>query len=431
MRPSVRTLAVHLNDVLVGYLTHYPDDKTIFMVDQTYIDSGSDRPVLSLSMARPNDEDLTQQLLADERHKSSTVKAPPFFSNLLPEGGLRKRIAAELKVHEDREFDLLLALGRDLPGAVVLSLADTPPYMKNRRNRAFTNLPSVPPEMKFSLGGMQLKFSMLQQGERYTLPAGDVLGNFIVKPPSNDFAGLPMIEAAAMETARAVGIDVPEVHLVDPDRIEGLKGLSGVRANEPFYAIRRFDRIDGGGRRHIEDFAQVFNLRVNDKYGRANYEQIGRTLLQYAGGIEDVREMSKRLMFNVLMGNGDAHLKNWSLLYDNPSRPRLAPAYDMVPTVAYTTSDKSIALNMGGLRDFKDISLGTFEKFLHRLGLLDQVRDDIMKTVIDVGRNILVAWEDHFFEMNVPSQLVYAVRNHQELLPLAFELKSDRTTVST
>ena len=55
--------------------------------------------------------------------------------------------------------------------------------------------------------------------------------------------------------------------------------------------------------------------------------------------------MARRLVFNVLMGNGDAHIKNWSLIYDNPLRPRLAPAYDLVSNVAYTTHDTSIALN--------------------------------------------------------------------------------------
>ena len=63
--------------------------------------------------------------------------------------------------------------------------------------------------------------------------------------------------------------------------------------------------------------------------------------------------MARRLVFNVLMGNGDAHIKNWSLIYDNPLRPRLAPAYDLVSTVAYTTHDTSIALNMAGVKRSK------------------------------------------------------------------------------
>ena len=118
---TVIFLEVCLNDLLVGYLTHYPDEKTIFVVDEGYVEYGAQRPILSLSLARPNDEEATRALLLDDRHKFSSVKAPPFFSNLLPEGGLRKSIAQRLKIHEDREFLLLLALGEDLPGAVTVS----------------------------------------------------------------------------------------------------------------------------------------------------------------------------------------------------------------------------------------------------------------------------------------------------------------------
>jgi len=423
MTAVIRSLEVRLNDVLVGYLTHFPDEKTLFVVDQSYFDYGSGRPILSLSLGRPGDEDVTQALLRDERHKSSFVKAPPFFSNLLPEGGLRRRIAAELKTHEDREFDMLVALGRDLPGGAVLTPAETPELIKNHRGSAFAAVPSVPPELKFSLGGMQMKFSMLRKNDRFTLPSAmEELGDYIVKPPSNDYEGLPMIEAASMTLARAVGIEVPDVMLVEPEQID-LKNLSGFREGEPFYAVQRFDRTSNAGRRHIEDFAQVFNLRTNQKYGHANYELIGRTLLQYAGGIEDVREMARRLAFNVLMGNGDAHVKNWSLLYEDPRRPRLAPAYDLVPTIAYMPTDQTVALNMGGIRDFKEISLETFDKFLQRIGLLDRVRKDVIDTVVDTGRNILVAWEDYFFEMGVPSQLSYQVKAHQRGLRLAFDVQ--------
>jgi serine/threonine-protein kinase HipA len=210
---------------------------------------------------------------------------------------------------------------------------------------------------------------------------------------------------------------------VEPERIDGLKNLSGYREGEPFYAVQRFDRTGNGGRRHIEDFAQVFNLRTHQKYGQANYEQIGRTLLQYAGGVEDVREFARRLAFNVLMGNGDAHVKNWSLIYDDPSHPRLAPAYDLVPTIAYMTTDQTIALNMGGTRNFKEISLETFDNFLRRIGLLDQVRKNVIDTVVDTGRNILTAWENFFVEMNVPSELTDQVKKHQRSLRLASDIQ--------
>lgn len=420
---TVSTLEVRLNDLLVGYLTHYPDEKTVFVVDGGYVDYGAQRPILSLSLSRPNDEETTRALLLDDRHKSASVKAPPFFSNLLPEGGLRKSIAQRLKVHGDREFLLLSALGGDLPGAVILSAVDTPAHLRHRRGSA-----AVAPtaddlqELKFSLGGMQMKFSMLRQGERFTVAGGKKLGNYIVKPPSKDFESLPMIEAATMETARAAGMAVPEVQLLAPDKIHGLPNMAGFRQGEPFYAIRRFDR-SASGRIHVEDFAQVFNLRPHQKYDRVNYDMIGRALLRYAGGLPDLKEMARRLVLNVLMGNGDAHVKNWSLIYDNPLRPRLAPAYDLVSTVAYTSHDTFVALNMAGVKRFQAITLDTFAALFSRIGIVDQVREEVMEDVKASGRRILDLWRSQFQTTGVPRHLIEKVEMHQAELPLARNLR--------
>ncbi len=418
---AVNTLEVRLNDLLVGYLTHYPDEKTVFVVDEGYIDYGAQRPILSLSLSRPNDEEATRALLLDDRHKSASVKAPPFFSNLLPEGGLRKSIAQRLKVHEDREFLLLTALGGDLPGAVILAAAETPDHLRRRRGSVVAPTADDLRELKFSLGGMQMKFSMLRQGERFTLTGGKKLGNYIVKPPSNDFEALPMVEAATMETARAGGIEVPEVQLLAPDKIHGLPDMAGFRHGEPFYAIRRFDR-SAGGRIHVEDFAQVFNLRTHQKYGRVNYDMIGRALLLYAGGLPDLKEMARRLALNVLMGNGDAHVKNWSLIYDNPLRPRLAPAYDLVSTVGYTTHDTSVALNMAGVKLFRAITLDTFAALFTRIGVVDQAREEVMEEVKATGRRVLESWRRQFQAVGVPKQVIEKIERHQAGLPLAKNL---------
>lgn len=416
---TVQSLLVRLGDVTVGYLTHYPGERTVFVVSDDFLDLGPARPILSLSMARPGDEPGTLALLRDARHKSASVKAPPFFSNLLPEGGLRARIAQRLKVHEDREFALLAAIGHDLPGAVVLSPAETPATLRQRGDAASSPAAQELAELKFSLGGMQLKFSMLRQGERYTLNTGSRLGNYIVKPPSVDFEALPQVEAATMETARAVGIDVPEVALLPPEHIDGLPDMAGYREGEPFYAIRRFDRPEGNRRRHAEDFAQVFNLRATQKYGRVNYDMIALTLLRYARGLPDMREMTRRLVLNALLGNGDAHVKNWSLIYDGPKRPRLSPVYDLVATVAYMTHDTSTALNMAGVKRFDAIGLDTFAALFSRIGLKDQVREDLLEEVRATARRVGAVWQSHFAATGVPEHLTRRVAVHMKASPLS------------
>jgi len=259
---------------------------------------------------------------------------------------------------------------------------------------------------------------MLRQGECFTLNTGGSLGNYVVKPPSADFEALPQVEAATMETARAAGIDVPEVALLPPERIDGLPGMSGYRKDEPFYAIRRFDR-PVGGRKHIEDFAQVFNLRPPQKYGRVNYDMIAQTLLRYAGGLPDLKEMARRLVLNVLLGNGDAHIKNWSLIYDNPMRPRLAPAYDLVSTVAYTTHDTTLALNMAGVKRFDAIGLDTFAALFARIGLHDQVREDLVEEVRATARRVLAAWPQRFVATGVPDHLTSRVEAHIRTVALS------------
>lgn len=428
---AVSTLAVHLNEVLVGYLIHYPDEKTQFVIDEGYLDLGQDRPLLSLSLARPNDEASTRALLLDSRHKLASVKAPPFFSNLLPEGGLRRTIAQRLKVHEDREFLLLRALGRDLPGAVITTPAEAQAHGRTGRRSVAahpahdSDEPDLLNELKFSLAGMQMKFSMLRQGERLTLAGDQALGNYLVKPPSRDFEALPMVEAATMQVAQAAGIEVPEIRLVPASQIDGLPDLQAFDTGEPFYAIRRFDRPEsttGEARIHIEDFAQVFNLRPQQKYGQVNHEMIGRTLLRYAGGLADLQEMARRMVFNVLMGNGDAHIKNWSLIYRDPTRPRLAPAYDLVPTVAYMSRETSLALNIAGVKRFADITLDSFAAFLTRVGIADQVLDSVMEAVRLAGQQVLQGWRDRFHAVQVPQRLIQRIETHQAGLPLVATL---------
>ena len=114
MNPS-RHLNVWLGDDLVGTLAHDAGEHTVFEFNEAYMDMGTSRPILSLAWAFPGDEALSRKLMADPRHRSASIKAPPFFSNLLPEGGLRRRIAHQLAIHPDREFFLLKALVMTCP----------------------------------------------------------------------------------------------------------------------------------------------------------------------------------------------------------------------------------------------------------------------------------------------------------------------------
>jgi len=113
---DARVLRILLGDVLVGHLTGFQDGKNLFAFDESYINLGPSRPILSLSFNMPGDEETTERKLREVY--SSRMKLPPIFSNLLPEGVLREYMVKRLKIHHDHEFDILMALGGSLPGAI-------------------------------------------------------------------------------------------------------------------------------------------------------------------------------------------------------------------------------------------------------------------------------------------------------------------------
>ena len=187
---------------------------------------------------------------------------------------------------------------------------------------------------------MQLKFSAIfdeQANKGLTIPAKGVGGSWIVKLPSTRFEGVPENEYAMLSLARQIGIDVPEIMLIDVDTIEGLPNGIGDLKGQAF-AISRFDRTPDGPV-HTEDFAQVFGVYPNDKYKKASYRNIA-TVLAAETGEAGVAEFIRRLTFCTLTGNADMHLKNWSLIYPDKRNPALSPAYDFVSTIPYIEDDE-------------------------------------------------------------------------------------------
>ena len=163
-----------------------------------------------------------------------------------------------------------------------------------------------------------------------------------------------------LELARAVGIAVPEIRLVPVSEIRGLPEAAA-RMEGKALVIKRFDRAAGGERIHMEDFAQVFGLFPDDKYGRKSYANIAAVLWAETGE-GGTYEFVRRLVFSVLIGNGDMHLKNWSLLYPDCRTPVLSPAYDFVATFPYIPGDK-LALNFGGSQSLNEITVDQVRRF--------------------------------------------------------------------
>jgi serine/threonine-protein kinase HipA len=327
------TLDIFLGDRKVGAIIGLGGDRTVFTFDDAYADDPG-RPTLSLAF-----KDAMGELIRDQRRTQTRLS--PFFSNLLPEGPLRDYLAGRAGVKAVREFHLLSALGRDLPGAVIARGADG----KDPTPGAGDEAPATPETtahapLRFSLAGVQLKFSALEKARGgLTIPATGVGGSWIVKLPSTRFPGVSENEFSMMTLARTVGIDTPDIELLGLDQIAGLPDGLG-RLEGAAYAIRRFDRTAAGDRVHMEDFAQVFGVYPDDKYRGASYRAIARVLWVETGEA-GITEFIRRLVFNALIGNADMHLKNWSLLYADGVTPTLSPAYDFVSTLAYIPDDKA------------------------------------------------------------------------------------------
>ena len=361
---KVNVLKLTLHGRLVGYLLGYLDGRNVIAFADEF-KSDPQRPTFSLITHPrfPHSDKLLQESW-QRRHKLH-----PTLSNLLPEGALRELIAQGLKIHIDNEFHLFAYLGEDLPGALIakpLAPDEVPLYLLSARERTeVVTLDKAPPENKFSLAGIQMKFSMKHRDGRYALARGDVLGDWIIKTPSTRHKDVPLNEFTAMTLAALAGIDVPEMKLVDIGTLDNLPPVN-LPAENPAFAIKRFDR-DGNQRIHMEDFAQVLVKYPHEKYLSASYEQIGKILYQFSeDGLADAQQFARRLLVNILLANGDAHLKNWSLLYSDRITPRLSPAYDIVTTKVYIDNERQYALNLAKTREWHKVTYGHFGEWARR-----------------------------------------------------------------
>ena len=380
-------LRVLLGDRDVGVLRSQRDGRIELAFLPEHLAS-ADRPVLGQYF-----EDHL-----DEAHRSQT-HLPPFFSNLLPEGGLRELVARRAGLHRDHEAHLIAVLGEDLPGAVIVRRMDEPAGGETG-------------PLRFSLAGTQLKFSVLYRaaGRGPTLPVDGRGGNWIAKLPSETYANVPEHEHELVQWAGRAGITVPEVKLVRIADIEGLPVQ--LPADRHAFLSRRFDRPEAGGRIHQEDFAQVANVRAAQRYGVLSHTSIAR-IVRAVAGEDDLDEVIRRTAFNVLIGNGDAHLKNWSLIYPDGVHARLSPAYDLVATVTYIDGDE-LGLKLSGECRFERIRLAHFERLAEKIGV---PAERVTRIVRDTVQRAMATWPADTHE---PARMA-ALRAHVERLPLLAE----------
>ena len=402
---NAAALDIFLGETRVGTIARLDGDASIFTFDEVYL-ADQERPTQSLAY-----KDVNGDIIAEPR--SYRTKIEPFFSNLLPEGTLRDYLARRAGVKAVREYHLLAQLGHDLPGAVRAVAVDAEETEVDELDEEAAGK-QAERALRFSLAGVQLKFSAIKaQGKNggLTIPVTGSGGNWIVKLPSARHPEVPEAEFAAMKLAAKIGIDVPDIDLVPLDQIDGIpEGIT--RYGKSAFAIRRFDRGEEGPV-HTEDFAQVFGVFADDKYENASYRQI-LSVLAIETDEQSVIEFVRRLTYSVLIGNGDMHLKNWSLIYPDRRNALLAPAYDLLSTLAYIPGDDA-ALKFHSSREWASYTYDELETIADKARLPAKL---ITATAKDVVAQFDDAWSNESGHLPFPDDVRSAIERHRKTLAI-------------
>ncbi|WP_396434386.1 type II toxin-antitoxin system HipA family toxin [Limnohabitans sp.] len=303
----------------------------------------------------------------------------PFFAGLLPEGQLRRLLARQLQVSGQNDFALLEHIGGECAGAVsFLARGQTLPAAASAEEvqwlsdeevlAILDDLPHRPmlagqDGLRQSLAGAQDKLPVVLDGHRIGLPRNGTPSSHILKPPIHAVEDSVINEGFCMALAEAM-------------QLKPAKSKIHVVLNRPFLLVERYDRIKGTRghslRLHQEDFCQMLGVVPEMKYQNEGgpdlaqcFDVVRRATRPSA---PHVLRLLDGLVFNALIGNHDAHAKNFSLLYSG-NTPVLAPFYDLLSTAVYSTLTPKMAMNIGSKYKFSDVQARHWDQFAQSAGL--------------------------------------------------------------
>ncbi|HSX64690.1 MAG TPA: type II toxin-antitoxin system HipA family toxin [Pseudoxanthomonas sp.] len=295
-----------------------------------------------------------------------------WFCNLLPEGGVREAITARLRIAPSDDFALLAAIGGECAGAVSIQSPGPRAELSQEEEGDLETLLYLQGEdagegawallgtpLRLSLAGAQDKIAVIAGPDgRLRLPGRDELSTHILKPDSRRFRGLRDLEALGLALARTIGLPVAPSR---PVEVMGRQAL----------LIERYDRATDGNRiqrLHQEDFCQALGYPGEMKYesqGGPGLARCSALIRQLGLGPAAVQGLLDWAVFNALIGNADAHAKNLALLCDRQGYRRLAPFYDLVPTVVLPESliERAPALRIGAAARIEAITAADWRAF--------------------------------------------------------------------
>lgn len=359
-----RTLNVFLDRELVGQLIQDDGGQMLFRYDESWL--AKPEPI-ALSRSLPLREELFTQ-----------KECRGFFGGTLPEEGNRKVIARILGISDKNDFAMLEQIGGECAGAVTFLPEGEEIRDDDNRYRALADeefakilreLPRRPlmageDGIRLSLAGAQDKIAVRIDADRISIPRGSAPSSHILKPAVATYEGVVFNEAFCMALANACDLNAAPIAI---GRIEDIDYL----------LAERYDRIrDEAGniqRLHQEDFCQALGVPSDMKYQSEGGPSLATcfALIREATSVPalDLRALLDAVIFNLLIGNHDAHAKNFSLLYMPDQTVRLAPLYDLVSTVYYEELTDKMAMKLGGEAKSALVYPKNIEKFAADTGL--------------------------------------------------------------
>ena len=393
----MRELAVFLE--MQGSLCHIGDitGEDFQVAEFKYSDEYlcmNERKALSISLP------LTETPFSSERTRN-------YFEGLLPEGYSRTAVANWIKVDENDYLSILSSLGRECLGAIKIVEKNTGDADTKQTSGMGYKILSIPQAKKLAAEGAAKSTEILvkthlsltgasgkvglyydDKKSKWYLPEGDAPSTHIVKQSHVRLSQIVLNEQLSQLTAKNLGIDVPESFIVNTG--DGTDG-------EILFATKRYDRVLNTGkfidkfqipeRLHQEDFAQAMGIPSSEKYEKENSGYMGRMFDLVRGNVSDpiAEELKlwKLICFNCLIGNTDAHIKNYSLLYsDDMKRITLAPAYDIVCTRVYNLTNE-MSFYIGNEIDIDRINRSTFATASKEAGISERIALKIFDEVAD------------------------------------------------
>ncbi len=346
-----RTLDVYLHEHLVGQLIQDEHGQMGFAYSEEWLKN---------SNAVPLSHSLPLQKKQFDRNECRG-----FFAGILPEEGKRKIIAQNLGISAQNDFAMLEQIGGECAGAVTfIPAGQSLPERKDRYRHLAKHelaeilkmLPRRPllagdEDIRLSLAGAQDKVAVHVSNGQISIPLGGAPSTHILKPALEHFEGVVFNEALCMNLARTIGLQTAKTEI---GHVEGVDYL----------LVERYDRKpqqnDSGAqhlrRLHQEDFCQALGITPENKYqseGGPSLQQCFGLLRGLSSApVVDLQGLLDAVIFNFLIGNHDAHGKNFSLTYhegESLSGPdnRMAPLYDVLCTVYYPELSKKMAMKIG------------------------------------------------------------------------------------